>query len=269
MVLMAPSGQLKLGFALLAHEGVEAVSELIDTLISDGDTVSVHYDGRSLMPDFLALNARYTQNPQVLFARRVPCGWGDFSLVQGTLNALAEFRRTGASLDYVYLLSGADLPLKSLRSLKTFLASHLHDRAEFIESVPLGPAKWVRGGLEAERFAYRHYFNERRHPLLFKHCWTLQRRLGLKRKPPPGLRISLGSQWWCLTWDTCRKILDLTAGDSRINRYFRTTWIPDESYFQTLVRRIAGADRLKGHSLTFYHFSDYGKPVVFYDEHYS
>lgn len=266
---MASSGQLKLGFVLLAHESVEAVSELVDTLISAGDMVSMHYDARSPMPDYLALHARYADNPQVLFARRVPCGWGDFSLVEGTLNALVEFKRSGVSLDYVYLLSGADLPLKSLRSLKTFLASHLRDRTEFIESVPLGPTKWVRGGLEAERFAYRHYFNERRHPLLFKRCWTLQRRFGLKRKPPQGIRISLGSQWWCLTWDTCQKILDVVSREPEIDRFFRTTWIPDESYFQTLVRKVAGDARVKGYSLTYYQFSDYGKPVVFYDEHYS
>ncbi len=266
---MAPSSQLKLGFALLAHEGVEAVSELVDTLIGDGDAVGIHYDARSPMPDYLALHARYADNPQVLFARRVPCGWGDFSLVEGTLNALVELKLSGAGLDYVYLLSGADLPLKSLRALKTFLAANLRDRTEFIESVPLGPTKWVRGGLEAERFAYRHYFNERRHPLLFKRCWTVQRLLGLKRKAPRGIQISLGSQWWCLTWDTCQKILDVVSREPDIDRFFRTTWIPDESYFQTLVRKVAGDARVAGFSLTFYQFSDYGKPVVFHDEHYS
>lgn len=51
-------------------------------------------------------------------------------------------------------------------------------------------------------------------------------------------------------------------------RFFRTTWIPDETFFQTLVRHIIPANEIHTRTLTFLMFSDYGMPVTFYNDHY-
>ncbi|MCC6007570.1 MAG: glycosyl transferase, partial [Rhodobacteraceae bacterium] len=74
----------------------------------------------------------------------------------------------------------------------------------------------------------------------------------------------LGSQWWCLTRDTLEAILtdpDRPAFD----RFFRQVWIPDEAYFQSLVRR--HARHIESRSLTLSKFDFQGKPHVFYDDH--
>ncbi len=51
-------------------------------------------------------------------------------------------------------------------------------------------------------------------------------------------------------------------------RFFRTTWIPDETFFQTLVRHLIPEDEIRSRTLTFLMFSDYGMPVTFYNDHY-
>ena len=51
-------------------------------------------------------------------------------------------------------------------------------------------------------------------------------------------------------------------------RFFRTTWIPDETFFQTLVRHLVPEDQIACRTLTFLIFSDYGMPVSFYNDHY-
>ena len=51
-------------------------------------------------------------------------------------------------------------------------------------------------------------------------------------------------------------------------RFFRTTWIPDETFFQTLVRHLVPETRFATRTLTFLMFSDYGMPVTFYNDHY-
>ncbi len=48
-------------------------------------------------------------------------------------------------------------------------------------------------------------------------------------------------------------------------RYFQHVWIPDESYFQTLVRRYSGD--IESRSLTLAKFDFQGKPHIFYDDH--
>jgi hypothetical protein len=50
-------------------------------------------------------------------------------------------------------------------------------------------------------------------------------------------------------------------------RFFRTTWIPDETFFQTLVRHLCPTE-IRSRTLTFLMFTDYGMPVTFYNDHY-
>ena len=56
-----------------------------------------------------------------------------------------------------------------------------------------------------------------------------------RRRIPKGLVPHLGSQWWCLTRQTLSAILQ-DPDRAGYDRYFKRVWIPDESYFQTLVR---------------------------------
>jgi hypothetical protein len=74
----------------------------------------------------------------------------------------------------------------------------------------------------------------------------------------------MGSQWWCLTRQTLSAILQ----DPRrrvYDRFFKQVWIPDESYFQTLVRLYSR--RIESRSLTLSKFDFQGKPHIFYDDH--
>jgi Family of unknown function (DUF5927)/Core-2/I-Branching enzyme len=86
----------------------------------------------------------------------------------------------------------------------------------------------------------------------------------LRRRVPAGLKPHLGSQWWCLTRQTLSAILDDPDKADR-DRFFRRVWIPDESYFQTLVRSYSA--NIESRSLTLSKFDFQGKPHIFYDDH--
>jgi hypothetical protein len=78
----------------------------------------------------------------------------------------------------------------------------------------------------------------------------------------------IGSQWACLRRRTIEAILDFVSQRPDVVRFFKTTWIPDETFFQTLVRHLIPAAEIESRTLTFLMFSDYGMPVVFYNDHY-
>ncbi len=107
-------------------------------------------------------------------------------------------------------------------------------------------------------------FSWRRQRKLFDGYVRLQRRVGYKRKVPDGLVPHLGSQWWCLTRQTLSAILE-SPDRAEIDRYFRRVWIPDESYFQTMVRQFSA--NVESRSLTLSKFDYQGKPHIFYDDH--
>ena len=62
--------------------------------------------------------------------------------------------------------------------------------------------------------------------------------------------------------------MDFTKTRKDVLRFFQTTWIPDETYFQTLVRHLIPVVEIQTRALTFLVFSDYGMPATFYNDHY-
>jgi hypothetical protein len=223
----------------------------------------IHYDLSSPASEFNYLAQSLLDERRVLFAERVACRWGEFSIVQGTINCLERLKKNGVAVDYVYLLSGSDLPIRPLEELRRFL--HDNDGREFIESFPIDERRWLIGGNQEERFLYRFPFNKRRRKGLFRAFLLLQRWLGMRKRAPAGMRLCLGGQFWCLSWPSCQAILDLCSRRPSLLRFFRTSWIPDESFFQTLVRCVAPADRICTETLTHYEFDSRGRPLEYTD----
>ena len=135
---------------------------------------------------------------------------------------------------------------------------------DFIESVTTADVTWTKGGLDTERFSLHFPFGWRSHRRLFDLTVRLQRRLRMHRRMPKGIVPHLGSQWWCLTRQTLSAILQ-DPDRALHDRFFRTVWIPDESYFQTLARLYSL--NIESRSLTLSKFDFEGKPHTFYDDH--
>ncbi|MDD5277562.1 MAG: beta-1,6-N-acetylglucosaminyltransferase [Methylovulum sp.] len=258
---------VKLGFILLAHNEPANLLRLISRLVVKDELVVVHWDKKNpldvqaLAKETLAANIQ----ERVLFARRVAVDWGRWSVVEATLAGLEVLESSGEDFNYVVLLSGSDYLIKPINTLKGFLAQH--DGKEYIECVDPDVDPWVVQGLVKERFLHHHWFSWRDQRTLFE--WTLrtQKKLGLKRKVPDNLQPHFGSQWWVLTWQTLRQVLAMSRR-KRIRRFFKTTWVPDELFFQTLVAAIVGKENITGSGLTFYHFTHEGRPLVFYNDHF-
>lgn len=251
-----------LGAIVLAHQDLDRVGQLVRHLAGEGCAVSLHVDRWVGEAEMAPLRAALADLPQVSFAPRIHCEWGRFSLVQATLGAAADLLARHPGLEHVVLLSGSCLPIRPIRQLRKFLARH--KGVDFIESVSVRDTRWVKDGLNEERFQLYFPVAWKRRRWLFDRLVELQRRLGVCRTMPDGLEPHLGSQWWCLTARTLRRILEDPRRPYH-DRFFRSTWIPDESYFQTLVRR--HSRKIEGRSLTFSRFDHAGRPFILYDDH--
>jgi hypothetical protein len=256
----------KIAYILLCHKDLEGVIAQAERLTDAGDYIAIHFDGRARNSDFDRIRAHLSGNPSVTFARkRLKCGWGGWSLVAATLSAVRAAVDAFPRATHFYMLSGDCMPIKSAE----YARNHL-DRAEvdYVESVDFLKSDWIKTGIKEERLIYRHYFNERTHKGLFYAAMDVQQRLGLARKIPADLQIQIGSQWWCLRRRTIEAVLEFCDNRPDVMRFFRTTWIPDETFFQTLVRHLVPEHEIRSRSLTFLLFTDYGMPVTFYNDHY-
>ncbi len=256
----------RIAFLLLCHKDVDGVVALARALTAAGDFVAIHYDGAAPAAGYDRLRAALQGDSSVTFARRrIRCGWGEWSLVEASLQALRAARRAFAEATHFYLISGDCRPVKSSEYARAMLDAA---PADYIESVDFFRSGWIRTGMREERLIYRHLFNERRHKWLFYASLEAQKRLGLKCALPSGIEVMIGSQWWCLRRGTVDRLLAFCAERPDMVRFFRRTWIPDETFFQTLVRHLVPEDEIRCRPPTFLVFSDYGMPAVFYDDHY-
>ena len=251
-----------LGFVMLCHTALDRAAQVARHWAERDCPVVIHVDKRVGRKAHDRLIKQLEDLRNVRFSRRHACEWGTWGLVAATQDAaevmLAEF----PGVRHVYLASGACLPLRPVSELIRYLDAR--PRTDFIESVTTEDVGWTVGGLDLERFTLRFPFSWRKQRRLFDWYVRLQRRVGFRRRIPAGVVPHLGSQWWCLTRQTLSAILENPDRDE-IDRYFRRVWIPDESYFQTLVRQVSS--HVESRSLTLSKFDFQGKPHIFYDDH--
>lgn len=253
---------MTVGVVMLVHASLDRAEQVIRHWVAGGCPVVVHVDSAVRGQAHARFTRRLADLEQVRFCARHRCEWGTWGIVAASQSAsemmLAEFPQ----VRHVFLASGSCLPLRPVRELCDYLDAR--PRTDFIESVTTADVPWTIGGLDHERFTLHFPFSWRRRRYLFDRYVELQRRLGIKRRIPPGIVPHMGSQWWCLTRRTLALILQ-SPDRARHDRYFRHVWIPDESYYQSLAR--LHSRNIESRSLTLAKFDFQGKPHIFYDDH--
>lgn len=252
----------RLGFILLVHTALDRAAQVARFVAEAGSPLVIHVDARSDPAETDALKQALADLPDVRFCARHRCEWGTWSLVAAMQTATQQMLDDFPGVRRVYALSGACLPLRPVADLADWLDRH--PDTDFIESVNVADVNWTKGGLSEERFTLRFPFSYKHRKWLFDRTVDLQRWLRVSRDIPDGIVPHIGSQWWCLTRETLENILRDPMRPV-YDRYFRGVWIPDESYFQTLVRQ--HARKIESRSLTLGKFDHQGRPHVFYDDH--
>ena len=253
---------MSIGFVMLCHTELERAAEVARHWAERDCPVVIHVDERVKRAAYDGLVKALVDLKNIRFSGRYACEWGTWGIVAATQAAATIMLQDFAEVRHVYLASGSCLPLRPVAELKAYLDSR--PRTDFIESVTTEDVGWTIGGLDVERFTLRFPFSWRRQRWLFDRYVEVQRRFKFRRKVPSGLVPHLGSEWWCLTRQTLSAILE-SPDRAAIDKYFRKVWIPDESYFQTMVRKFS--THVESRSLTLSKFDYQGKPHIFYNDH--
>jgi hypothetical protein len=253
---------MSVGFLMLCHTALDRAAQVARHWAMQDCPVVIHVDAKVRKEPYQKLVADLADLRNVRFCARHTCEWGTWGIVAATQAAASVMLKHFPQARHVYLASGSCMPLRPVADLVAYLDAR--PRTDFIESVTTEDVGWTIGGLNIERFTMRFPFSWRRQRGLFDFYVKLQRRLRLKRRIPAGIVPHLGSQWWCLTRATLSAIMD-SPDRPAIDAYFKRVWIPDESYFQTLVRQVSS--QVESRSLTLSKFDFQGKPHIFYDDH--
>ncbi|MFD1342666.1 DUF5927 domain-containing protein [Litorisediminicola beolgyonensis] len=253
---------MTVGIIMLVHTALGRAAQVARHWMKADCPVVIHIDSAVPRAAVDAFKDSLSDQELVRFSRRHRCEWGSWGLVAASQDAAELMLETFPDVRHVCLSSGSCLPLRPVQELIAYLDER--PRVDFIESATTSDVPWTVGGLDEERFTMRFPFSWRKNRYFFDRFVELQRKVGYRRRIPDGIEPHMGSQWWCLTRQTLSAILQ-DPKRHVYDRYFRSVWIPDESYFQTLARLYS--TNVESRSLTLSKFDFQGKPHIFYDDH--
>jgi hypothetical protein len=233
---------MRLAYFLLAHRFPEQLARLVARLDDGRASFFVHIDRRVPDPEFRRFREALAGFKSATFVERYPCYWGRLNIVRGVLAGIRAAVESGAEFDYAAQISGQDYPIKPPAGVAEFLKRNAG--AEFMEAFDLEkPNRWTN-----DLGPYQAMNRVRQWHLRFR-----SRRLTLpvRRRFPRGLQPHGGSQWWVLSRGCVEYVHRFTADRPDVLRFFRGVFIPDESFFQTVVMNSPYRDRVTGPDLTY------------------
>lgn len=249
----------RFAYLLLTHTDPGQVEELADRLLalSPSAQVVVHHDRAAGDPPW---DGR-PDGPRHL-VERGPVLWGDWSMVEAT-ERLVGYAVDQLDADWLVLLSGQHRPLVDLARWEEVTAAsgvdayaradRLPDRLRFGRADPeangyLARARHRWTAVRRPRSDRIHdalgrltQLGQAAHPLgavEYAHrrgAWVLG--TPRRRGPVAGWTLFRGSQWVVLNRRAARTVLEV---DPAVRRWFRSSWIPDESYIHTVLRHQRG-----------------------------
>lgn len=246
-----------INYLLLAHKNPNQLKRLIDKLNSPNCAFYIHIDKDV---DELPFRSAIKVDSNINYVdkeKRQSGLWGDRGIVIATINLL----HLALSQDrdgYCVLLSGQDYPLKNNAFISTFFASNYPK--DFVNHFSLPTDKWPGGGMERIAY-YKINFSKRKgdfilYPSIF-HTEFYKRTnlinikkllvhtkfsdfiyLFKKRQFPKYIKPYGGSQWWAITTETAKKVIDFLELHIEYLRYHQYTLLPDEIFFQSIFLEI-------------------------------
>ena len=234
----------KHAYCIIAHNDKYCLSKLLSILDDERNDIFLLLD-KKVSADFATgLHANKSNLKIIEKEKRVDVRWGHISQIEAELTVLATAIENG-SYDYIHLISGADLPIKSQDEIHKFFDTQ--PSGTLFVTINEDPAM-VRNVLDKVR--YYNFFTKYQRSVnpLYKLLSSIgnkaaigfQKSLGIKRKWKD-YKIGKGSQWATLTDEFVRHILDRK---NFILNKFRYIKCADEIFLQSEILNSQFKDKL-------------------------
>jgi hypothetical protein len=210
---------------MLFHKDPQLLSRAIKMLSSADCGFFVHIDAKSDFRQFSMI----TLDNVIFCDKRVPVHWGEFSQIEATMLLLHKALVSSANYDYFVFLQGSTYPLRSGVYIQRFLKQNRG--LEFMNAVKM-PAP----GYPLSKINTLRYPSDK--PLRRFSARALAK-LGMAqrdyRKYLPGIEAYSGHACWALSRDASTFVTGFVTSNPHFVEYFRNTFAPDESFFQTIL----------------------------------
>lgn len=217
---------VRIAYLILAHKAPSHLVRLVRRLQGPDRAFVIHLDSKSTDASWDDA-CRKLKQPNVFWADRVHCEWGEFGLVQAMLNSVETLCNTEFAFDFAVLLSGQDYPIKSNEYIENYLASRSGKCLMYVHPFPNEEWEW-QGYYRLATWRVPIFGKERRIiPVRFSRQFH--------RRIPLGYHPYGGSTWWALPNTAIHYVRNFVKNNPDFVRYFQHVIYADEMMFQTIL----------------------------------
>lgn len=222
---------MKMAIAMQCHDNYDQINELINFFDDEGFDIYIHVDKKS------NIYSKINKHKNVYMIRnRVNVQWGQFSQVEATLELFEEIKNSKNKYSYIHLISGQDIPLKSIRELKNIFKNN---NKEYLEYSKL-PNGWPTDGADRYKVYYPQWMISRPKNKIKRLIRVIYRNIvlsntKLQRKFKFFDTLYGGSSWFSITGDCFEYLLDYLENNKEYIEFFRHSLCSDEIFFHTII----------------------------------
>ncbi|MGH2079306.1 beta-1,6-N-acetylglucosaminyltransferase [Aerococcus urinaeequi] len=213
-------------YLIEAHKSDFTLETLLTLLDDERNDIFIHMDKKNInfSPEYYK---HLVQRSNLFFTERISVNWGGYSQIEAELILIEAAITASNKYEYIHLLSGQDLPIKTQDYIHNFFRKN--NGKEFVR---FQDEKFQFN----DRVRYYHSFQEilpRNSRILNKinsMYISTQKFIGIKRNK--NINFQKGSNWFSITYELGSFIIE---NKNWIYNTFKHTYCADELFLQTIV----------------------------------
>lgn len=223
---------MKHAYLIIAHNQYEQLNILVSMLDDPRNDIYIHIDRKSPEPKE-SFKCKYSKVVFIPNDKRVDVRWGDISQIECELTLYETAFQSNQGYSYYHLLSGIDLPIKSMNYIHSFFETH--SGTNFI-----GFGKPSPNELQlkiGKRHYFRKHFREKGYAkrAIYKVSRFIIENVVNTISPSmmdPNIEYKKGANWCSLTNEFVQYLL---SNKEYILEHYKRSLCCDEVYKQTLI----------------------------------
>ena len=232
----------RVAYLILCHTDPPQLARLTHALDHRADFF-IHVDLKSDISAFTALSLPNTAH---FIEERERVSWGGFSIVRATVKLITAALEVNNHYSHLVLLSGLDYPIKPASRICDFLQSHADTQFIRFFDAAQSPNHHLKSNIH---YYFREtLFDSPRLIYIDKAIRKVITALAFpfQKAPLHNITHCFGSQWWAITLDCARYIIQHISERPDLVRFYQSAHAPDELFFHTIVANSPFVSQTKG-----------------------
>lgn len=252
----------KHAYLIMAHNEWGILEKILKCLDHENVDFYIHIDKKAKDFDFNYFS-NVCNKSNITFTNRINVIWGSDSQIKCELLLLKE--ATKHNYDYYHLISGMDMPLKSIEDINLFFESTSKD---YIKNNVENNDDYLKG-IRQRYFLQQHIGRgKKKKEIVFKvfqrALVVIQRIFKVDRVKKSGLKYFKGDQWFSITDKMAKYII---KNEKIIKKYFYNCYLGDEIVIATIAYNSPYKENIENDSLRYIDWSR-GQPYTFTSNEY-